>query len=452
MISKAVDIRGRATTRRCTWYEEKASTYGKPTCALYATTALRVIIALVLVLALSVALVPQVAWGYYNRGSVSIALGATEVSVAAGSTVSVTALVTPASDEQTIGCGMAMCPQNCASTCADENGQCRCAGSDYDTYYPSVAVSSSNASVAVATYQGNAVTVYGKAEGEATITVRASLRQFTDAEATFAVRVDPGSLAAGGTSTGVEVDVPQEAQVSEPDDRADVVDKTIMNRLIRNVRITDECVPADHLRELAGTDAEVTFWAGDTYYHPAYSLTFMTSEFEAADVAPIDVHLSVSSEPTGELYQALSGLDGFLVVDFAERGELFAPAMVYVEADGVLSDDDAIALFSWDEDAKAFVREQAEASMSGGYATVSVQEGKLYVVSKRDLTSEANSIIEGGSTAMEEMEEGCGPDDNATTDVVSWAPAPIVYVIAGIVILAVACVCVIAITRRRRKR
>ena len=129
----------------------------------------------------------------------SVALGTTGVEVQAGATASVTVAITPASDDQTEGCGMPKCPQGCSDACADENGQCRCSGPDYKTYYSTAVASSSNASVAVATYSGGALTVYGKSEGEATITVRASLRQFTDAEDTLKVNgVRHGRRRAGG--------------------------------------------------------------------------------------------------------------------------------------------------------------------------------------------------------------------------------------------------------------
>ena len=109
---------------------------------------------------------------------------------------------------------MPKCPQGCSESCTDENGQCRCAGADYQTYYPSATASSSNASVAVATYSGGALTVYGKQEGEATITVRASLRQFTDAEATLSVKVS-GAAAGASSGSGAFVDVPEVADTTQ---------------------------------------------------------------------------------------------------------------------------------------------------------------------------------------------------------------------------------------------
>lgn len=411
------------------------------------------VLALAIVLAL--ALMPAQALAYYNRGSVSVALGTTDVQVQAGATASTTVAITPASDDQTEGCGMPKCPQGCSDTCADENGQCRCSGPDYKTYYPTAVASSSNASVAVATYSGDALTVYGKSEGEATITVRASLRQFNDAEATLKVKVSGAAVGAQPGSTAF-VEVPETA-AADQEDKADIVEKTVMGRPVHNVRINDACDAAARLAEMAGLDGDVTFWEGDTYYHPVYSVTFNGTTYDASAVQPFDVGLKVSTEAEGVLNQPLSGVQDFVAVDFAHKGALPAPATVYAQAGTALSDDAAVALFSYDSAAKVFVREEAPATMVGGYATFTVQEGKTYVVSSRDLTTEAKAIVMGGATSAQQGGSCCDSTPAAAAAAAGdccdtgtgAAVAPVVPI--AVAVIAAAAVAVIIMTQRKGK-
>ncbi len=52
-------------------------------------------------------------FAYFNRGTVSLQLGQSAVSVAAGRSVSVSAAVDPIKEQQLPGCGMPECPQSC---------------------------------------------------------------------------------------------------------------------------------------------------------------------------------------------------------------------------------------------------------------------------------------------------------------------------------------------------
>ena len=368
---------------------------------------MRACAAVALAVVLVCALVPATALAYFDRGSVEVSLGSSAIEVTAGQTGSVTMSFTPASDEQTEGCGMPKCPQGCSESCCDENGQCQCAGKEYSTYYPTATASSSNAGVAVAVCSGQTLTIYAKQAGEADITVRASLRQHTDGEATVHVTVT-GEAATAGGSADAFVDVPEQADASQLD-KLDVVDKTVMNRPIHMVRISDALDARSELATLAGQDGDVTFWSGDTYYHPDYSLTFKGNAYTADALVPFSCALAVSTQAEGALYQALYGKDCFVAVDFAQKGALPAAATVYAYAAGAISDDKDVALFSYDAASKSFVREDAQAQMIGGYAVFTVSEGKTYVVSCRDLTSDANTVVTGGASASSSAGSCCDP-------------------------------------------
>ena len=393
-------------------------------------------------LAFALSMVPSPAWAYFNRGQVEVSLGASSLQLEAGDTSSVTATLSPASDEQTEGCGMPSCPQGCSDSCLDENGQCQCGGSDYSTYYADAVAISSDSSVAVAVYDAGTLTVYGLSEGEATITLSASLRQFTDGEASLEVSVS-GAADQSADGSDAEVDVPAEADTeAAQEDKADVVDKTIMQRAIRYVRINEACEVEDNLYDFAGVDGDLTFWSGDTYYHPDYSLTLTGTDFATEDVFDFNPELEVSTQVTGTMSQILEGLDSYVLVDFEDEEAFPAPVTVYALAGDALADGDAVALYSFDEDTKSFVAEDAEATVEGGYVVFTVQEGKHYAVSTHDLASEATSVVEVGNSSTNAGGAQTGDGAAATTP-------PIVYAAVAIVVLAVAILVVLGLALRR---
>lgn len=380
-------------------------------------------------------LVPHQAFAYYNRGSVALELGTTSLSLQAGASVDVSVSITPSSDDQTEGCGMPLCPQGCSSSCADENGQCTCGGTEYTTYYATASAVSSDTSVAVAVYDNGVLTVYGRSEGEAVITVTASLRQFTDDSVTLTVQVE-GEVEGYQASTTNSVDLPSEAQVTQ-DDRQDVVEKTVMGRRIINVRITDDLDTASWFSEMAGVDGDLIFWEGDTYYQPNYSLTFTGTDFEADDVSDLDVRLDIAFEAEGTLNQFLADLSDFVIVEFSETDVLPAAVEVYVNAQGVFADGEEVALFSYDEDSKTLVREEVEVEVVGGYLRFTVAEGKAYAVSSRDLVTEAATAIN---------------DDNVQSTLIDATESQplLAPFVLGAAVVAVAIVALVLMVRHRR--
>jgi hypothetical protein len=400
-----------------------------------AARALSGAVALALAALLVLGVMPQSAFAYFNRGAVSVELGSQAVEVAAGQTTSVSVAITPSSDNQTEGCGMPKCPQGCSASCTDENGQCTCAGKDYKTYYPTAQAVSSNSSVAVATYSSGTLTVYAKQAGEATITLRASLRQYTDAETTLSVKVT-GSADGATLGSNAYVEIPEQAATSQ-EDKVDVVEKTVMNRAIRMVRITDGLVPQAHLSDFVGVDGDVTFWSGDTYYHPDYSMTFKGTELSSGSAALTSAALSVSTKAEGTLYQALSGKDCFVAVDFAQKGALPGQATVYAWANGAIADDKEVALYSYDEASKSFVAEQASATMVGGYASFTVSEGKTYVVSCKDISGSSNAVVTGGATQTNASGSCCDPSGSSASSSGSTVGQQVLSPFLAVVIAAV---------------
>lgn len=127
---------------------------------------------------------------YFNRGTVTLSLGQSSVEVEKGKTAAVSVSIFPIKEEQLPGCGMAECPQTCGGTgCLNENGECTCGGTEYQTYYSTVTAVSSNTAVANVSYANGSLTVTGEGAGTATVTVTGSMRQYTDAETHLQVTV-----------------------------------------------------------------------------------------------------------------------------------------------------------------------------------------------------------------------------------------------------------------------
>jgi hypothetical protein len=79
----------------------------------------------------------------------------------------------------------------------DAKGQCICAGSDYQIYYPQVSVTSSDNSIAAVSYSGGALELKSLAPGGVTVTVTVKMRQFHDSTEKISVLVTPKPAASG---------------------------------------------------------------------------------------------------------------------------------------------------------------------------------------------------------------------------------------------------------------
>jgi hypothetical protein len=157
------------------------------------------------------------AYAEINRGEVLIS-GEAGISVAVGGTATIT--VDPYRDGQTQGCQMPECPTVCGEAdcimiidggnARSNNRNCTCLGVDniganssLDTFETSVSVSSGDAAVASASYDGNGnITVRGLAPGATTVSVSATLREWTAAQRTVAVTVTeaPAAVTPSGNS------------------------------------------------------------------------------------------------------------------------------------------------------------------------------------------------------------------------------------------------------------
>ena len=178
---------------------------------------------------LSLGGVPGVAWAYFSKPAPSISV-AGGVSVASGSSTTIACTVSPEAESQLPGCGMAECPQACDGLvkpgdskpggCLDANGWCTCAGTGYYTAYTSVQVSSSDPSVARASYASGVLSIVGYRPGTATISISASLSKHAPSAASTTVTVYDNAATpsnpsnSGGSPSGSGSGAPSGGSVS----------------------------------------------------------------------------------------------------------------------------------------------------------------------------------------------------------------------------------------------
>ena len=148
---------------------------------------------------------------FFNRGQVIVRCSRQSVSLESGrSPMTIGVSVSPESDSQTPGCGMADCPDSCHQGCLDAKGNCTCAGTEYKTYKTAVSVSSSNPSVALGSYSGGTLIIEPLGPGTATLTVTGTLREWSSGSASVQVTVT------GESPKPVEPEKP-EPEVPEPE-------------------------------------------------------------------------------------------------------------------------------------------------------------------------------------------------------------------------------------------
>lgn len=440
------------------------------------------LLALMLAASLVLAVFPvTAAQAYYNFGTVGVSSGASYLSVQAGQSTSTSIAVSPASDSQTLGCGMAKCPQVCTSegaveagyTCFDVNGQCTCSGTGYSTYYPEVYASSSNAGVATASVSGGTLVVTGNSAGSATITVSASLRQWSNSSTTVQVTVSAvpssggadggtasggtaggsssGSPSTGGTTGGVTsspraTGVPQEAVATDSKD--DALNETVVETVAGKVYVVEKnsfLNTRTELEKILGTQDQAVFWSGAASDRPDYSWTFVGDQVSADGPSlEFDPTITVSKLGTGDVANIMKQAKDGLVMEFAHEGDLPGEASIYVKVDASFADGTELGLFLYNEKSKRFESVQEGVKVEGGYASFKTSHCSSWAFSTDDLTSYA---VEETNTP------GAIAVDKRDTIAADEGTSPVLVVVTGgVVAAAVAGAIVIGRAAHRRKQ
>ena len=431
-----------------------------------------------LALALVACLIPATkAAAYFSFGTVDVSLGSSYASLQLGASTSVSVSISPASSDQTLGCGMAKCPQVCDTdesvaagySCFDANGQCTCMGRQYSTYYPSAYASSSNSGVASAYLNGSTLVITANGVGSATITVGASLRQYTDGAASIQVDVSAppasdagsdgstggsgasvpeGSSSALGTSgpnsTPSAAGIPQAATALES--RDDGVNEQVLETSGGKV-ILAECNSyldaSATLAKIVGTNDQVIFWSGASSERPDYSWTFTGNKLaDDAATRPFDPTITVSKLGTGNVSNIMKQAKDGIVLEFAQKGDLPGEAVVYVNVDAAYGDGSALSLYDFDEQQCAFEQVAVDTPVEAGYASFSLTSAPpARALSTDNLASyELEETNTPGAVSVSKQ------DNIADESANDW----IVQAAVGIVAVAILAIIVVVLVRRRK--
>lgn len=184
-----------------------------PTVAAKAATVSGMALAAVaLAAAMAAVAAPQQALAYFSKDPVSVSFGSSYEAIEAGQSCDIVLYVDPLSEQQLPGCGMDICPEACNGLenpltgvmggCLSADGWCSCGGTAYVTETTRVTVASSNPYVARASVSGSSLHIDAYEEGEAVITVYASLAKHVDASASMTVSVAEPTAADPGAGSG----------------------------------------------------------------------------------------------------------------------------------------------------------------------------------------------------------------------------------------------------------
>lgn len=388
------------------------------------------IISIICIAALFQCLTAVPSFAYFNRGTVSMQLGQTSVSVQEGKSVSVSVSVDPIKEQQLPGCGMAECPQSCGNTgCLNEYGECTCAGTTYQTYYSSAKAVSGNSSVASASYANGTLTIRGVSAGKTTVTVTGSMRQYTDCTKTISVTVT--SSGSGGQQTqkpqsdspkanltdrdGAEVTkIGSNDSVTDDDENSadgdgsgekengdgdsnEAGDENSQaadgSEILTTKRGVYEMVPLSedvdvkaHLQAAIDNKRFVTFQkkTGDNV---AYSWTFDGTKLKSAEA--LDLEIEISQELPDGAAKSVKGSDA-LFLHFSFDGELPAEAELYINAASAFSDGDSLNLLRWDESTGNVETAKEDIGVENGYVTFAIDHCSDYLLT--DGTSDSDGL------------------------------------------------------------
>ena len=389
--------------------------------------------ALIVAALLCIALFPVRADAYFNRGTVQISVGKSSVSIASGSTASVSVQVSPIKQDQLPGCGMAECPQTCGDGCLDANGECTCGGTEYHTYYSSVSAASSNSSVATASYSNGTLTIKAVSPGTATINLTGSMRQYTDGTAAVNVTVTSQSTksgtASGGTSSGT--------QSSSSGTAANAADGTSSGVIVENqgnagadaataqgteaqadadaetspegevidtekgkYRIVDISSSTDIeacFKDAAAEGSHLVFQQknGDNI---EYSWTFDGTKLDQDfDYSKIKLDITGSSDYPDSFNSALKGINAYYM-KFSYSGDLPAPADIYINVTQSFASDEELHLYQAISTSGRLKEQDGTAQMTNGYASFTIDHCSSYMLTDQKIAGAEKAVSSSSAT------------------------------------------------------
>ena len=419
----------------------------------------RAALALLSVAIASSLMIPNAAFAVVNLGTVSVSVQGS-VSVASGSSVAVAAYANPAYSDQLPNCMNSYCPSGCdfgntGQSCEDKaTGQCTCYGYGYSRYYPSCTVSSSDSSVARASWSGGTLSIAGYAPGTATITVYPSMRLFSSAPASIEVNVygQQATTPSPAPSTGGSSDPGQVSAVPAAQPKAASV-VSVVSSIAKGdgssdsgevesaeaedtFHIGDEGVSIPELlAQYAGTDKVLSLWGGDNEESPQYIWEIPGSKLSADADLNLDLAISKLAAGEGKVGELLSGAT-YSAFAIAHEGDLPGTMQLFWRTADLIDNDAVVDVYWFDEASSTFEKVYSNLKTAEGYVCFNVAKGGTFVVSEdSDLegVGKASAEAEGVATGAVGENNDEGASRGGMGDM-GWLPIAIggcVVVVAG---------------------
>ncbi|ATW25588.1 Ig-like domain-containing protein [Candidatus Formimonas warabiya] len=391
-----------------------------------------------------------VALAYFDRGPINVEVGQSAVTLKEGESVTVTVKVTPDSDSQLPGCGMAECPQTCGEkNCLNDDGECMCNGLEYQTYYADVKTATSDAGVATVSHNGGVVSIKGVAPGEATITVTGMLRQYREDAKTIQVTVvakaevtapvvepkpveDSKPVTEQQSSGGkkepdskpvVKPVKPASGEGQKPAEDVPAAEEPSLDGQLAGTGSEDthpstdsapqsededtRTVMSDHgpilfvpiredtlmgkaeLEQVMGRQSSVTFEKKDEADNVLYSWSFDGQHVTAP--ADIDLTIRTSSQGTAELQKATKG-EKALYLAFSHEGPLPGTATVYLRVQDVFANGTRLSFYYYDSQSGAARLQAENLLVENGCVGIPLEHCSQYILTE-------GSLAAAGSTA-----------------------------------------------------
>jgi len=364
------------------------------------------------------------AYAYFDRGTVSVSLGQSEVDLTSGDGANVTVSFSPSSSDQLPGCGMPECPQSCGEkNCLDANNNCTCGGTTYSTYYTTADVSSSDTSVASASYDGSGnIAVHANGPGSAVITVTASLRQYTSSSASMTVNVaessqqngnagdesnDTGVQASDGSGTGTATIVvgnndTASSQTADGGDQtsagaassaAQGQGSSVINSdkgKITFQEIKDGPMGSDLFKEIMGKKEYADFQKKDASGNILYSWEFCGTDVTSDD--DLDMNITVSKTAGGSVMEAAGGADA-LYLSFAASGTFPGKAVINLRVSDYYQNGDKLTLYYYNPDTKKAELVSSDLEVVNGYVTIEISHASDYFMTNGEIAAKTGGSL-----------------------------------------------------------
>ena len=369
-------------------------------------------------------------YAYFQRGNVNISAGKQSVTLSRGDSENVSVNISPSSDSQLPGCGMAECPQSCGEKeCLDENGECTCNGKTYQTYYAYATASSSNTSVATASYNNGVVTIKGVGPGTATITLTASLRQYTSTSTSIHVTVND-TAASGSSNSGsgsTKASSAASGSVNTGSGNKVVSDKVTATAINKGksvlldgesgeegiivdedgkVKVTDEAITAinsdrgkiyfvpiivgtqgkEQFKKIMGKKQYVVFQAKDKAETVLYSWEFYGKDLKKA----VDMNFEIKSSTDAFEGCEYGNSSDTVYLSFAHDGELPGKASIAYGVGDFFGEKDTLNLYLYDDAAGSVELVQDNVKCENSYAEISLEHCSKYILTSESFDTAVN--------------------------------------------------------------